>query len=160
MPWPASPQVGDYNYSLPGVPGQYSFRWRNLSNALTPGSPALRSIADRHLPLPGQPPTGPSGSNFPQPTGTSSLFTLAYADDESVMETLVVGRGQTGGQMFNPVVLTEINLPDGTSYKFTYNIYGEIEKVTHPKGGYERYVYNAVPSASDTSRPAHRRTAA
>lgn len=69
------------------------------------------------------------------------------------METLVVGRGQTGGQTFNPVVLTEINLPDGTSYRFSYNIYGEIEKVVYPTGGYDRYVYNAVAPAADLSPP-------
>lgn len=43
--------------------------------------------------------------------------------------------------LFNPVVLTELALPDGSKYKFRYNRYGEITKIIYPTGAYERFVY-------------------
>lgn len=158
MPWPASPQSGDYNYSPPGVSAPYVFRWRHLADALTPdaqgATPALKAISDHYLPQPGQPPTPPGGSNFPQPATGQSLF--ASASDESVDNgnfTYVVGRGQTPGQLFNPVVLTEVVLPNGLSYKFSYNIFGEIDKVSYPTGGYERYEHGAVPAVGPATPP-------
>ncbi|MBK7802119.1 MAG: RHS repeat-associated core domain-containing protein [Chloracidobacterium sp.] len=47
-------------------------------------------------------------------------------------------------QSFNPVVLTEIELPTGQKYKFTYNIFGLIERITYPTGGSESFVHNTV----------------
>jgi RHS repeat-associated protein len=51
----------------------------------------------------------------------------------------------TAGGLFNPVVLNEIILPNGKKYVFNYNVYGEIDKVTLPTGGYYRYKYAAIP---------------
>src|SRR5438445_6632741 len=50
--------------------------------------------------------------------------------------------------LFNPVVLAEIVLPNGTSYKFTYDVYGEIDKVTYPTGAYDKYTYAQFPAIS------------
>ena len=67
--------------------------------------------------------------------------------------TYIVGRGQVGGGVFNPVVLSEIVLPNGLSYEFTYNIYGEIEKVTYPTGAYQRYQHSGIPPLTHTAVP-------
>jgi RHS repeat-associated protein len=48
-------------------------------------------------------------------------------------------------------VLAELVLPNGQSYKFSYNLYAEIDKVIYPSGGYERYRYAAI-QASDWIR--------
>jgi hypothetical protein len=53
----------------------------------------------------------------------------------------------SGTSLFNPVVLSEIVLPTNQSYKFTYNVYGEIDKIVYPSGGYERYRYDHIPAA-------------
>ncbi|MDQ3803400.1 MAG: PA14 domain-containing protein [Acidobacteriota bacterium] len=154
VPLPAAPLAQDYTYTLPGVPGQYIFRWRTLSTSLTPGSPALRVAASRYLPFPNSLPTNQTGTNYPQPHGTGSyLFTSDYADEEATLETVMVARGQTQNQLFNPVVLKEVVLPDGTSYKFSYNIYGEIDKVVYPAGGYDQYTYAQVPGFGDVKPP-------
>jgi RHS repeat-associated protein len=57
--------------------------------------------------------------------------------------------------IFNPVVLTEVRLADGTAYKFKYNLYGEIEKIEYPTGGYERFEYGYLPPISSTAGAAY-----
>ncbi len=47
---------------------------------------------------------------------------------------------------FNPIVLKSIDLPNGQSYQFRYNAFGEITKVIYPTGGYERFKYAVVGS--------------
>lgn len=42
------------------------------------------------------------------------------------------------------MVLTEIILPNGQHYLFTYNLWGEITKVVYPTGGYECFEYAPV----------------
>lgn len=42
---------------------------------------------------------------------------------------------------FNPIVLTAVTLPNGAKYSFHYNIYGEVDRIDYPTGGYERFVY-------------------
>lgn len=161
MPWPASPQATDYYYTPLGMPAAYVFKWRNLSAALTPDAqgqmPALKAMSSHYLPFPGSAPTNQNSSNFPQASGLASLFYSDYgdesADNPDLTYTYVVGRGQSAGQYFNPVVLSEIVLPDNTSYKFTYNVYGELDKVVYPTGGYNRYQYSTVPMMGDSAAP-------
>jgi RHS repeat-associated protein len=45
---------------------------------------------------------------------------------------------------FDPVVLTEIILPNNQKYKFSYNHYGEIVRIDYPTGGYEKFVYGQI----------------
>jgi RHS repeat-associated protein len=157
-PIPANPQAKDYPYTLPGMPGvnggliSYTLRWKELGDALTPDehgqTPPLRVIGDRYLPFPGALPTGSNSSNFPQPQSSQSLFQSAdptYEEEPTYpLPTLVVGKGQSEGQLFNPVVLSEIVLPDGRSYRFTYNVYGEIDKVVYPTNAYDQYEHSAT----------------
>ncbi|MFN0141014.1 MAG: RHS repeat domain-containing protein [Pyrinomonadaceae bacterium] len=56
------------------------------------------------------------------------LFTIVYPQIEL--------------QSHNPVVLNEIVQPDGRSYKFYYNEYGEIEKIEYPTGSTEKFTHS------------------
>lgn len=122
----------DYGYSVPGVGGapmNYIFRWRHLKHpstgesALTDPGQSLRYVSDV----------------------SPSLF-VSWDNGETV-ETV------EPKTLFNPIVLTEIVLPNGTSYKFSYNVYGEIDKVIYPTGGYERYQHAQIPSLGYSSPP-------
>ncbi|HKX83021.1 MAG TPA: hypothetical protein VJL58_02280, partial [Pyrinomonadaceae bacterium] len=57
------------------------------------------------------------------------------------------------GSIFNPIVLTEIELPTGQKYKFSYNVYGIVERITYPTGGEERFVISAVAPLTQTDNP-------
>lgn len=57
--------------------------------------------------------------------------------------TAVVGQNEVYGGVFDPVVLTEITLPDNTKYQFSYNVYGEIDKVVYPTNAFEQYEYES-----------------
>lgn len=46
---------------------------------------------------------------------------------------------------FNPIVLTKITLPNGQTYEFKYNVYGEVTKIVYPTGAYERFQYGPAP---------------
>lgn len=158
MPWPANPGPGDYTYTLPGVNGSssvYTVKFRSLSDALTSGAGNLRVMADYFLSFPNQDPTGTGGTNFPQPNSNGALFTSAFSDPDqkAASFTYVVGRGQQSAAPFNPTVLAEILLPTGQSYKFSYNVYGELDKVIYPTGGYQRYQYGTVSSVGTATDP-------
>jgi len=55
--------------------------------------------------------------------------------------------GTSIGQ-FNPVVLKEMVLPNGKSYRFSYNSYGEMNRIEYPTGAVERFRYEALPPFS------------
>lgn len=54
---------------------------------------------------------------------------------------------------FNPTVLAEVRLPNGKSYKFKYNRFGEISKVIYPTGSYETFLYAPIPTTSGEWAP-------
>jgi RHS repeat-associated protein len=115
---------GDQNVSLPGVGGvpvNYVLKWRNLGEVLTTAAP-LRYTAESGCP-PGQ------GSYSP------NLFSTDYSTRTCIANA---------SAFFNPLVLHQIVLPTGQTYTFTYNVYGEIDKVVLPTGGYEKYTYGQV----------------
>lgn len=125
-PLPYNPGTGplspiDQLYSLPGVGNSsinYTFKWRFLAEALATAQP-LRYIAD-------------SGC----PPGTNAYTPYLFTSDGS--SRTCVGNA---GVLFNPVVLSQIILPNGQAYTFTYDIFGAIEKVILPTGGYQRFEY-------------------
>ena len=145
-------QAQEYTLNLPGLNGTmlpYTFRWLHLSGSLTPNAdgttPTLRYMASHYLPQPSMPPSDSGNYPVEQSSQFQSLFQSAAPlnlDDVPVL-TFVVGDQTFGaaGGLFNPVVLAEIVLPDGTSYKFSYNVYGELEKITYPTTAYEKYEY-------------------
>ncbi len=53
-------------------------------------------------------------------------------------------RTSNPGNQFNPVDLTKITLPNGSTYEFKYNLSGEIEKIIYPPGGYEQFAYAQI----------------
>lgn len=153
MPWPANPQAGvNYQYSVPGFNGNpvtYTLKFAQLSSALSPNSAALMPVGDWYLPNPSLPPGDYNSGNNPQPQSTSTMFHSAYTDPEELdyrTYTQVIGRGQPGNTNFNTVVLTEVVLANNLSYKFSYNNFGEIDKIVYPSGAYHRYEYGSVPS--------------
>lgn len=168
MPLPASPQAGENSvYQPPGFSSPYVFKWRHLSEVLTPADPGqptpqLRRASDYYLLNPGADPTDWNSTNFPQPvsgTGPAPLFFSGEPDGSDTPDfTYVVGRGQGANDLFDPVVLAEVVLPTSTennvvSYKFTYNEYGEIDKIVYPTGGYERLKYGRVNSVGGMLEP-------
>lgn len=50
----------------------------------------------------------------------------------------------TIAKKFNPVVLSGIVLPNGQSYTFKYNQFGEITKIVYPTGSYETFKYDQI----------------
>jgi hypothetical protein len=120
-----SPAAGDQNVALPGVGGtfiNYVLKWRNLADVLTTPQ-SLRYVGNTGCPPEISGPYGPS------------LFGW-----DSVTRTCI----GNAGVIFNPVVLSQIVLPTGQAYTFTYNVYGEIDKVVMPTGAYEKYQYGLV----------------
>jgi hypothetical protein len=133
----ATRAVGDQSYTLRSVAGTnitYIFRWRRLNEVRTDGNQTLYYTGDKLC-----------GGSYRQ-AFSPSLF-ASSGDGSSGSDTLVCG------EEFNPVVLAEIVLPTGSSYKFTYNLFGEIDKVVYPTGGYERYGYAAVASLNPSGAP-------
>ncbi|MGH9872553.1 MAG: RHS repeat-associated core domain-containing protein [Pyrinomonadaceae bacterium] len=124
---------GDSTYSLAGGSINYTFKWRYLDDpgVLTLSQP-LQYIADSSCPV-----------------GTGSYSPHLFLSDPIGTHTCVVN----GGSLFRPVVLYQILLPTGQAYTFTYNVYGEIDKVILPSGGYERYEYGQVGSLSNLQPP-------
>jgi RHS repeat-associated protein len=161
MPWPINPGAGDYTYSIPGLNGSitYTLKFKNLSEVFLAdvAGQTQKPIADRYLPNPYGAPTDWNGGNFPQGPGSNYLFASAYTDPEETEQSYVhvVGKGQSGSTPFNPVVLAEIDLPNGQNYKFFYNAYGELDKVIYPTGGYQRYQYGLVSTIGFTGVPYH-----
>jgi RHS repeat-associated protein len=118
-PPPLANAPGTYTYSPPGMSGQYTFVWKRLGDpgVLTTTQP-LKNVADTGCPI-----------------GNGSFSSHLFVSDVFNSRTCI----QNADQVFNPVVLYQIQLPTGRSYTFTYNEYGEIDKVVLPTGGYERY---------------------
>jgi RHS repeat-associated protein len=118
---PAAPAAPTVQeYKMPGMTGKYKFHWKKLKGN-TPEESGL--------------------GNFNQQLQyTSILF-------PSDWENWVVDWSDAP---FNPIVLTAIELPTGQSYRFQYNIYGEIEHVFYPAGGEEHFTYAVVPPLGDT----------
>lgn len=121
--------VTDSYYSVPGVGGTpltYTFRWRSLSTVLTNMSQPLRYVGDRT-------------SSYPYVTSSNPALFTSPVDDQRVISNPTA---------FNPVVLYQIVLPTGQTYTFTYNVWGEIDKIVYPTGAYETFSYATVQSLS------------
>lgn len=132
-PLTTNPVVGEQLYYVPGVLGQnltYKLRWSNLADVFSSGQ-SLKYTSD----------TKCLGSNSYQSV-SPSLFTAAYPTYVCAADS-----------QFNPVVLKEVELPNGQKYQFTYNSYGEIVKIIYPTGGYERFDYGPVGAHSDLVFP-------
>ena len=118
-------------YSMPGMTGTYKFHWKKLKgdsaaeSGLTDFNQNLKYTGDKIA-------MGNNGNWTVRDPGTY-LFSSTF--DSYVKSSSTV---------FNPIVLTQIELPTGQSYKFSYNIYGLIERITYPTGGEEKLTYQVV----------------
>jgi RHS repeat-associated protein len=144
-PLPATPAANTETYFLAklvgGLDATYTFRWKYLADALTPD------------PVTGQPPPlrypgNNKCAHNSYPTVSPSLFT-------STTETKVcVEQDQFGNPLlFNPVVLYEVVLPTGKFYRFTYTVYGEIDKILLTSGATDRFTYNQVATLNSSTGP-------
>ena len=118
IPGTAPATAGDVVYTLPGGL-TYTFRWRNLADVLTDPTQPLRFPGD----------------------AASANCTLGSAQPGTLFSTLDGNNKILQGQLFNPVVLWQIGLPNNTNYTFTYNVYGELNKIIYPTGGSETFTY-------------------
>jgi hypothetical protein len=59
---------------------------------------------------------------------------------------------------FNPIVLAEIQLPNGKKYEFKYNQFGEISKIIYPTGSYETFQYGYIPPVNGLNHFAYDQT--
>lgn len=133
---PNQPTVQIYN--MPGMTGTYKFNWKKLKGETA----AESALTDFNLPLRHPGDNQYTQGEQPYPAGTY-LF-------QSKWEAVV--RNGALGEYFNPVVLTEIELPTGEKYKFTYDVYGRIEQVIYPTGGKELFQFAEVPTLSVLER--------
>ncbi len=127
-PLASYPTAGDQIYTVPGFGNQnlsYTLRWRNLSDVLTAGTLSYTSNYQCLAP------------NQYQPVSPYLYTTSSFTHICSSMTVL------------NPVVLSELVLPNGQSYQFKYNSYGEIDRITYPTGGYERFRYDRASPLGD-----------
>ena len=133
---PASPTTK--TYMLPGTSGSYKFYWKQLKgntaeeSALTDFSQNLKYTGDKIAMV-------NNGNWTAHPEGTY----LFGSNFKSYVKS--------SSSVFNPVVLTKIELPTGQSYKFSYDIYGRIEKLNYPTGGEEKFVYNVIAPLSPSA---------
>lgn len=136
---PTSPTV--QTYTLLGMTGQYKFHWKKLKgdtateSALTDFYQDLKYTGDKIA-------MGNNGNWSVHPSGTY-LFTSTF--DSYVKSSLNV---------FNPIVLAEIELPTGQSYQFSYDVFGQLEQIKYPTGGKELFTYGFIsaltPSETDS----------
>lgn len=61
----------------------------------------------------------------------------------SIAPTFSLPAGSEPGLPFTARLPSAVTLPNGLSYTFQYNNFGELTKVTYPTGGYTRYDYAA-----------------
>jgi len=131
---PESPNV--QTYSMPGMAGTYKFYWKKLKDTtaaesgLTNFSQPLKYWGDKYR-------VGGQYSHYETRESGTYLF-------ESVDNNWVIALDA----YFNPIVLTQIELPTGQSYKFGYDVFGRIERIYYPTGGEERFTYSVVPQLS------------
>lgn len=141
-----NPQV----YSMPGLNGTspitYKLQWKQLKGSsaaesgLTNFSNNLRYMGDTYGCTNGA--GYPTLCQYPSNSGQILFSGGGSSSDPRI----------TVQQLFNPIVLTEIELPTGQKYKFTYDIYGRIEQIHYPTGGEEHFTYGVV---ATLSMPAH-----
>ncbi len=112
-----------------GLPGVIPAATYSVTTSGTTGNPEKYSVVVSAVPIGGYTMTHPSGSaEFSQLQTPSDLPVTSYAQQV------------TPGVKVN--VVTEVSLPDGNAYTFTYDpTYGTISKIAFPTGGYVRFVY-------------------
>ena len=137
---PAS--AGTQDYVMQGLNGGsmiYKLYWKQLkgstssASGLSDFSQSLKYAADH------------AGMNTAPRDASQTLF--QSGGDDWIID------GGVGAVLFNPIVLTAVEMPNGQKYEFSYNIFGEIERILYPTGGEEKFVQGMVDSLSDVEAP-------
>ncbi|MGI8544185.1 MAG: RHS repeat domain-containing protein [Aridibacter sp.] len=141
---PTTLPTGPVDYNMPGFNGgtmTYKFHWKQLkgSSAATSGltnfSDSLRYKGD----YPG----------FGQSLRSSSTALFHTVFRNKALD-------YASNPVFNPVVMTAVELPDGRMYEFSYNVYGEIDHIKYPTEGEEDFSYqNFTPVSGVTGSGLH-----
>lgn len=130
-----TPQI----YSLPGMSEPYKLQWKKLKGNTAAESAFLnpdenpRYIGNRHLYW--------GGARTQETLNAAGTYLFS---DNGEYNSLIRG----GTEIFNPIVLTEIELPNGQKYEFKYDEFGRIVKIIYPTGGEEIFTYSIVPTLS------------
>ena len=135
LPRAAPITAGTQPYTLPGLAGgtlNYQFVWKQLQGA-TAAASALTDF-NQTLVCRGTS-TGPPNYDG---TASSSVNGLFSGYNFSVVVC------PSAERLFNPVLLGAVILPDGSQYRFTYNLYGELDRIEYPTGGVEVLVHGPV----------------
>jgi RHS repeat-associated protein len=114
----------------------YGLVWKNLADALTPisGSNPPQYPALRY-----------EGSRYGNPSNPQNLSPVLFDSDGYTGDGSSNWIYANQNTLFNPVVLSEIILPNELKYVFTYNEFGEVTKVMLPSGGYQYFVHSPIP---------------
>lgn len=150
---PALPEgktVFEQAFSLPGMGAQYTLLWKPLlaeSGAQTES--ALTDVRTQELHYAGTTSGGSNPTSYSPSLFTSGSRIRACTSSNSYFYIAV----ESPFNKFNPVVLTDIILPNGAKYTFTYNEYGEVERIYYPSGGREELNYGPVPSLAHMAGP-------
>ncbi|MFN0278972.1 MAG: RHS repeat domain-containing protein [Pyrinomonadaceae bacterium] len=139
-------------FILPGINPltPYVVKWKRLGNSFAPRPTpyALHYVGaqdgSHHTPSPYPTPVLFANSSIDVAcTSYSSNFLYVRKDNwELDYDDLNVDPTSK----FNPMVLTDIKLPNGAKYEFEYNPFGEIEIIRYPAGGHEKFEYDSVAS--------------
>jgi hypothetical protein len=132
IPHPLAGGEGVSTYSLPGFNGStrtYEFTWARLEHSLSDQSQSQLSLRC-----------------IGQVSGFAKPLVSTWPEGRLLLFPNVgdLWRGRAFDPLHNPVVLRQIKLPTGATYRFGYNVYGEIDRIDYPMGAYERFVYDTV----------------
>jgi RHS repeat-associated protein len=135
LPNKAPITAGIQDYKLPGLNGgwiTYKFNWKQLKgytaaeSGLTDFNQTLRYKGNRYLAA-----NNPNGNPV-------------WLSRENFIFGSQWGAYVLSQNIFNPIVLAEIELPTGQKYEFSYDISGKIERIYSPTGGEEHFVYAPI----------------
>jgi RHS repeat-associated protein len=138
--------VFEQSFHMPGIDQSYILRWKPLlGESGRQSDSALTDVGSQVLHYAGTTSLGQAV--------TPSLFTSGMRTRPCLTSSSFLHLTVPSGVKFNPVVLTEIVLPTGAKYKFTYNEFGEVERIHYPTGGREEIDYDPVPSLAHLAPP-------
>ncbi|MBK9172239.1 MAG: hypothetical protein IPM28_04425 [Chloracidobacterium sp.] len=156
------PVSGVQSFDLTGIDGSqvsYSLVWKRLQDAFE--DPLNSQI--KYL--------GEDKCTWLQNSPVSGTFLFQNQEmgplDDQILNGVRYIRRQRGcasmfgGEnppLFNPVVLSEIIMADGSKYEFLYNEYAEITLIRHPTGAYEKFEYGKVRAIGVTALEVYTQT--
>ncbi|MFN6963649.1 MAG: RHS repeat domain-containing protein [Pyrinomonadaceae bacterium] len=151
-------KVGEQTYHAPGFDGttqDYTLKWAKLEDVRDDPASQPLSYRGSHVCFIGGQNTMKTHHDGPQYDDPN------VPDDDDGPILFYGGSGtrvcsSAGGspdRIFNPVLLAEIVLPNGKSYRFRYNQFGEITTITHPTGAYEQFEYGKLAPIGNEPSP-------